>query len=157
MTRSPVFLGVFFTFSLASLGCGSSGNKPPAADPEAETPPAPPAPRDAKSDGGLIGCDEAIDQNLEKMKGNPASDADKKAVKTALNAGRYLNSCEVEASAFVEICATITDGAVIGLGVEINPGLPAQAECVADAVKKLEFPTSTAVIRASTQFEPKLN
>lgn len=149
-------------FAWAAAACG---DKPPATSADAldahgagdapgET--TPPGPRSAISHGDGVSCDEAMAQNEARMGQVEASPETEAAVKKLLNDGAYLNRCNVPSSSFVEICAAILDGEVLGVTVELDPGAQAQADCVAGEIRMMEVPESAALIRASTQFEPSL-
>lgn len=143
-------------FLVACGGGPSAAATTDAVDPAAPEVAASPQSTSATSHGDGVSCDEAMDQNEDRMGQAQASAEAEAEVKKLLNAGAYLNRCQVASSSSVEICAAIMDGEVLGVTVELDPGTSSQADCVAGEVRMMKVPQSPALIRASTQFEPSL-
>jgi len=78
------------------------------------------------------------------------------AIKEQLNRGTYLNDCNIESSAAVEICAAIAEGQVAGVTVSLDPGSVQQADCVAEKVREMSYPEHPELVVARTAFAPTL-
>ncbi|MBN2192898.1 MAG: hypothetical protein JW751_08780 [Polyangiaceae bacterium] len=57
-----------------------------------------------------------------------------------LNRGTYLDSCSVEATWGVSICAAVQNGAVVGVSVRTTPASAATGDCTAAKVREIIFP-----------------
>jgi len=71
-----------------------------------------------------------------------------------LNQGRYLDRCGVSQSARVQICAAVRQGRATGVTVCLDPPDRAVGECVAQAVRALDFPKHDQLDVTHTNFEP---
>jgi hypothetical protein len=78
------------------------------------------------------------------------------SIKEQLNRGTYLNDCNIESSAAVEICAAIAEGQVAGVTVSLDPGSVQQADCVAEKVREMSYPEHPELVVARTAFAPTL-
>ncbi len=94
-----------------------------------------------RAESGEIGGDEPPPENSDE-------------IKELLNSGQFIGACEVPETSRVEICAAILDGAAKGVTVKIDPGSEAQASCVADAIRRIAFPSHPLVEVARSAFEP---
>lgn len=140
---------------LSLAGCATAAPAPPASAPE-PAPDAAPLPRRAVSHADGPSCDEAMERHADDQAATPPSDEAVGGVKEVLNRGTYLNRCQIAASSAVEVCAAIANGEVLGVTVTIDPGTPAEADCVAGEVRQMSYPESPALIRAATTFDPSL-
>ena len=94
-----------------------------------------------RAENGEIGGDEPPPENSDE-------------IKELLNSGRFIGACQVPETARVEICAAIIDGVAKGVTVTIDPGSQDQASCVANAVRRIAFPSHPLVEVARSAFEP---
>jgi len=75
-------------------------------------------------------------------------------IKQLLNSGEFIGACRVPETSRVEICAAIIDGVAKGVTVTIDPGSEEQASCVANAIRRIAFPSHPLVDVARSAFEP---
>jgi hypothetical protein len=109
--------------------------------------------------GGGRTCEAVRDEEAEKARTRGVDleeppDDHTEQIRAVLDAGDYLNGCDVPEAAGIELCAAILDGEARGVTVTMHPGTRADADCVADAVRRLEFPSHELVFIARTAFEP---
>lgn len=108
--------------------------------------------------GSGSSCREAVDVSRRAAEAGdipeePPPEHDDE-VKEILNNGTYLNSCEVAEDSAIDICAVVKDGGVTGVTVELSAGTEKQANCIADAVRRLAFPEHEAASVPRTHFAP---
>ncbi len=159
------------TLVLAALavvsGCGAAPAAGPAARvPEATDSASERAPVAAASGGrqvsatrGGTSCeaaraawaDDAAARGADAPKPPPEHDEE---LKNTLNRGSYLNDCGVPESADVSICAAIVDGKARGVSIAVEGGTQAQADCLADLVGKMPFPSHETMSITKTRFAP---
>lgn len=94
-----------------------------------------------RAERGEIGGDEPPPENSDE-------------IKELLNTGRFIGACNVPETARVEVCAAIIDGMAKGVTVTIDPGSQDQASCVANAIRRIAFPSHPLVEVARSAFEP---
>ena len=155
---------VAFTVGLVTSACG------PAPKPEATRPAINPRSvpslalldsagdkvrkKDVEAHGKGSSCQDAIAEAKRTATGT-GLDADDKAVgeiKERLNKGSYLNDCDVPETSGVDICVGIREGKVLGVTVKLTAGEMSQAECVANGVRAMAFPSHPAFSVARTEF-----
>lgn len=114
-------------------------------------------PVDSTATGDGESCERIIDAERRKAEsmGSPGEEPppeQTEEIKTILNAGEYLNTCSVAASAAVDVCAAIIGGRAVGVTVKIVPGTEDQAACVANTIRRMSFPDHALVSVARTEF-----
>jgi hypothetical protein len=69
-----------------------------------------------------------------------------------LSRGSYFAHCPVPDSLVISICAAVRNGQAIGVTVSTQPANPRAADCIAEAVVKLAFPSEPELDVIHTQF-----
>ena len=70
-----------------------------------------------------------------------------------LNRGSYLAACSVPHTTSVQVCAAVINGAATGVSVTLDPPDETAAECVAEAVRGMSFPSHPKLDIATTVFK----
>ncbi|HZO13012.1 MAG TPA: hypothetical protein VFB62_07130 [Polyangiaceae bacterium] len=143
------------------LGCGASPTAEPAtADAPAQdtvvATPSAPAADPVESNGNGPGCTGAVDAWIEQSGGeaqNPPPEYDAE-LKKGLSRGTYLNECRVPSAATVRICAAVLDGTVRGVTVSMDSAEQEHADCVAEAILRMQFTPQPMMALTRTQFDP---
>ena len=114
---------------------------------------------DAEGSGDGPSCRDVINEERRRAErgeigGEEPPPENSDEIKELLNSGKFIGACNVPETARVEICAAIIDGAAKGVTVKIDPGSQDQASCVADAIRRIAFPSHPLVEVARSAFEP---
>ena len=143
-----------------AAGCGGAQQE---AQPSRAASPADPAPASPRLDavqgtGSGPGCEDGRTAWLDEHEPPDEEPPEEHAVAIIkqLNRGTYLNDCNIESSAAVEICAAIVEAQVAGVTVSLDPGSVQQADCVAEKVREMSYPEHPELVMARTAFAPTL-
>jgi hypothetical protein len=157
--------------------CGGEPVGPATSAPQSESIATSPSPGPASSAGQVTAtragtsceaaraawADDAAARGADAPKPPPEHDEE---LKNILNRGSYLNDCAVPESADVAICAAIVDGQARGVTVtldyvaadprsrSVEGGAQAQADCIAEAIGKMPFPSHETMSITKTRFAP---
>jgi|SRR6185369_2809827 len=101
---------------------------------------------------GAPSCEQAVLDYIHHFSGAPPSDVSAGSSAAILNRGSYFTHCAVPNSIGIDICAAILEGRAIGVTVRTSPVSPANAECVADSILHLTFPSSSHMDLTRTKF-----
>ena len=101
---------------------------------------------------GAPSCEQAVLDYVRRLQGASPSDENPGPFGTVLNHGSYFAHCGVPNSTGIDICAAIVEGHTVGVTVRTTPVSPANAECIADSVLHLTFPSSQRLAVARTSF-----
>jgi len=144
------------------VGCGGGQSEPQQPEVNADTVPSmallddSDRPEDAIASGNGPSCEDVIDEQRRKAErqgaGEEPPEEHNEEIKTTLSAGDYLQSCSVPETASIDVCAAIIEGAARGVTVKLNPGDKPTAACIADAIRRLSFPSHELVSVARTEF-----
>ena len=115
---------------------------------------------EASASGDGPSCEDVIDRERRRAESGDAAGEEPPVehdddIRATLSSGDYLNGCNVDDIAAIDVCAAIIDGRADGVTVELNPGNAGQAACVANAIRRIDFPTHHLVSVARTSFEPQ--
>lgn len=69
-----------------------------------------------------------------------------------LNRGSYFEHCAIPHSTGIDICVAVLEGRAVGVTVQTNPLSSADAECVAQSILHLTFPSSPRMDVAFTKY-----
>jgi uncharacterized protein with FMN-binding domain len=72
----------------------------------------------------------------------------------ALDNGSYLASCGVAEDMAVSVCAAIQRGRAVGVTVHTTPTRPRVQQCIADAVREVEFTSEPQLDVTKSHFDP---
>jgi hypothetical protein len=71
---------------------------------------------------------------------------------SVLNNGSYINACGTPGSMHVRVCAAVQNGHAVGVTVTTEPPNGGIANCIANAVRRMSFPSNPKLDIATTQF-----
>jgi hypothetical protein len=162
MWKSLPTRGLVFVTVAAIAGCGGGQNDPKEPEVNADTVPSmallddSDRPEDATASGNGPSCEDVIDEQRRKAEeqgaGEEPTEEHNESIKETLSSGAYLQSCEVPEAASIDVCAAIIGGVAQGVTVKVNPGDAPTAACIADAIRRLDFPAHELVSVARTEF-----
>ena len=114
---------------------------------------------DAEGTGDGPSCREVINEERRRaergeVSGEEPPPENRDEIKELLNSGRFIGACEVPETSRVEICAAIIDGVAKGVTVKVDPGSAEEASCIANAIRRIAFPSHPLVDVARSVFEP---
>jgi hypothetical protein len=153
--------------ALTAAACGGSQNdaKPPKVNPnsvpalalldeESERR------QEVTASGDGDSCEDVINEQRRKasageVSGEEPPEDQAEEIKAVLNHGTYLDACDVPETTSVDVCAAIMNGAALGVSVTLDPGTNGEASCVANFVRRMEFPAHELVSVARTEFRPQ--
>jgi hypothetical protein len=96
---------------------------------------------------------EAARQDVDlSVESRSPPDLPREAFSRVLDHGGYLIGCGIPNDTSVDVCAAVQLGRVVGVTVVTRPANAAMQRCVADAVRKLSFPSHPKVDVARTHF-----
>jgi hypothetical protein len=72
----------------------------------------------------------------------------------ALDNGSYLAACSVAEDMAVSVCAAIQWGRAVGVTVHTTPTRPRVQQCIADAVREIEFTSEPQLDVTKSHFDP---
>jgi len=102
--------------------------------------------------GGGKSCDEALLDYAPTEKEEETKSPSAGQYGAVLNRGTYFARCKVPAATKLSICAAIQNGKAVGVTVETVPYQPKVAECVAQSVLSLKFPSRPRLDVTKTKF-----
>ena len=108
------------------------------------------------SDG--TSCEAALAAYSEPIVvGGPAGPPDLSAGSygSVLNRSAYLEHCGAPADMRIQICVAVQHGRAVGVTVRTAPADRAVGRCIAQAVRRLSFPSHSRLDVARTTFEPQ--
>jgi hypothetical protein len=109
--------------------------------------------------GGGTSCQDAIADAKARARGGSSVEEPpfdhESAIKDILNHGAYVADCGVSETVGVDVCVVIESGRAVGASVTLNPGEHGQADCVADAIRSMDFPEHELPAVARTRFDPE--
>jgi hypothetical protein len=110
----------------------------------------------AASNGSSDGmtCEQAQAEYVEEIGMERRGPADLTAADlgAVLNAGTYLDPCDVAPATQVQICVAVRNGGAIGVTVTLDPPDAALEVCVARQVRELSFPVHPKMDIARVRF-----
>ena len=109
--------------------------------------------------GGLDSCEQARERYLETYDSQvceapPTTSSEKHG--DVLNDGTYLRGCSVPARSSIAICAAIVHGKALGVTVRTTPASVRLGDCIALAVRALEFPNRSQMDITRTTFPARV-
>ncbi len=158
MRRSLVFGSVFL---LMAVSCGGPTAVPSTAPVTVPTlspdtsPRAPTTPRVTATvaTGGGPSCEQVKNEYVEHSSPNDPPDLSAGRYGAVLNRGTYLAACNVPHTSSVTVCAAVIDGVATGVSVEVDPPDQTAAECVAEAIRAMAFPSHPKLDITTTRFK----
>ncbi len=96
------------------------------------------------------GADPLVTRPRPGERSSPTFDRSAKV----LGRGAYLDACDVGSGTEIEICAAVRQGRAEGVSVCLEPADAEAGDCIARAVRHLEFPTQERLDLTETTFEP---
>jgi hypothetical protein len=99
-------------------------------------------------------CEQARSRYIEELDEhgqNDQSDLTVNQVGPVLTNGSYVTACGAPLSMHVNVCAAVQNGRARGVTVTTEPPDGAISNCIADAVRKMVFPSSPKMDIATTR------
>jgi len=104
---------------------------------------------------GGMSCEQARARYIEEINvGGPRGQADLTANQfgSVLNSGSYIIGCGTPQSMHVNVCAAVQNGRAVGVTVSTEPPNGGIANCIANAVRRMSFPSNPKLDVATTRF-----
>ncbi len=104
---------------------------------------------------GGMSCEQARARYVEEISiGGPKGQADLTANQfgSVLNNGGYVVGCGAPQSMHVNVCAAVQNGRAVGVTISTEPPNGGIAGCVANAVRRMSFPSNPKLDIATTRF-----
>ncbi len=104
---------------------------------------------------GGMSCEQARARYIEEINvGGPKGQADLTANQfgSVLNNGSYITGCGTPGSMHVNVCAAVQNGRAVGVTVTTEPPNGGIASCIANAVRRMSFPSNPKLDVATTRF-----
>lgn len=101
---------------------------------------------------GALSCEQAVLEYARHETVADAEDVNAGPFAHILNRGSYFEHCGVPNEMGIDMCVAVVEGRATGVTVRTSPPSAEYAECVAESILRLTFPSSTRMAVARTKY-----